>query len=122
MNDVPSPSTIRSEKPIISTLVRIRVKGLEMPPIKDGLLIGQKAAIGADAMLRTLGIMTHEPFERLGISDGVIEDVIVKSSILRKVGRERVARFVMNNLKPMMTPTELLMLDIYVEMTIEDSE
>lgn len=108
--------------PSRETLMRVRVKSLEIPPVKDGLVIGHKAAIGADAMLRTLSIMTHESFERLHVSDDVIEDVIVKTSVVRKTGPDRLLKFVMKHLKPVMTPTELLMLDIYVEMVIEDSE
>jgi hypothetical protein len=33
-----------------------------------------------------------------------------------------VLRFILTNLKPVMTTSELLMLDIYIEMIIEDSE
>ena len=104
------------------TLMRVRVKSLEMPPIKDGLVIGKSAAIGIDAMLRTLSILTHEEFERLHLTDEVIEDIIVKTSILRKAGRERLVKFVLTNLKPVMTATELLVLDIYIELVIEDTE
>jgi hypothetical protein len=123
MSDIPSPR-VQTDKPSRNkeTLMRIRVRGLEIPPVKDGLVIGQKAAIGADAMLRTLSIMTHEEFERLHLNDEIIEDVIIKTSILRKTGRERLIRFILTNLKPVMTTTELLMLDVYVELVIEDSE
>ena len=100
--------------------MRVRVKGLEIPPINDGLVIGRNAAVGAEAMQRTLSIMTHEEFELLNLSDEVIENVIVRSAILRKVGRDRLVRFVVANLRPVMTKTELLMLDIDVELVIED--
>ena len=102
--------------------MRVRVKGLEIPPIKDGLVIGRNAAVGAEAMQRTLSIMTHEEFELLNLSDDVIENVIVRSAIIRKVGRDRLVRFVVANLRPIMTKTELLMLDIAVELVIEDTE
>ena len=123
MADIPSPHA-KTDGPSRSKeiLMRMRVRGLEIPPVKDGLVIGHKAAIGADAMLRTLSIMTHEEFERLHLKDDLIEDVVIKTSILRKAGRDRVIRFILTNLKPVMTSTELLMLDIYVEMVIEDTE
>ena len=103
-------------------LMRVRVKGMELPPVKDGLVIGRDAAIGVDAMVRTLGILTHEPFERLQLSDDVIEDVIVRSAILKKTGRGRLVKFITKHLRPIMTSTELLMLDISVELMIEDME
>ncbi len=104
------------------TSMRVRVRSLEMPPVKDGLVIGKSAAIGIDAMLRTLSILTHEEFERLHFSDDIIDDIIVKTSVLRKAGRERLVKFIVTNLRPIMTATELLVLDIYIELIIEDTE
>jgi hypothetical protein len=85
-------------------------------------VIGRNAAVGAEAMQRTLGIMTHEEFELLNITDDIIENVIVRSAIVRKVGKDRLTRFVLAHLRPVMTKTELLMLDIAVELVIEDTE
>lgn len=45
--------------------IRVRLRALEIPPIKDGLVIGRDAAIGGEAMTRTLRLMTHEKFDRL---------------------------------------------------------
>lgn len=103
-------------------LIRVRVKALEIPPIKDGIVIGREAAIGGEAMVRTLRLMTNEKFERFPVAkDEILQDVIVRSAIVRKLGRERVLKFVMDRIKPIMTETELLMLDIDIELVIEDS-
>jgi len=102
--------------------MRVRVKSMEIPPVKDGLVVGTKAAIGVDAMIRTLGMLSADEYERLQFSDEDIEDVIVKTAILRKVGRDRLVRFVTKHLKPVMVSNELLMLDINVELTIEDTQ
>lgn len=101
-------------------LIRVRIKALEIPPIKDGLVIGRDAAIGGEAMTRTLRLMTSEKFERFTIKDDVIQDVIVRAAVVRKLGRERVMKFVMDRIKPVMADTELLMLDIDIELVIED--
>lgn len=102
--------------------MRVRVKSMELPPIKDGLVVGKKAAIGIEAMLRTLSMLTPEEFERLQLTDDIIEDVIVRTAVLKKTGRDRLVKFVITNLKPLMIPTELLMLDIHLEVLIEDTE
>jgi hypothetical protein len=113
----PSAAVSHSEQ-----LIRVRVKALEIPPIKDGIVIGRDAAIGGEAMVRTLRLMTNEKFERFIIpKDEIVQDVILRSAVVRKLGKERILKFVMERIKPVMTETELLMLDIDVELVIEDT-
>lgn len=118
------------KRPEVSTLpnhtaeqfIRVRVKALEIPPIKDGIVIGRDAAIGGEAMVRTLRLMTNEKFERFVVpKDDVVQDVILRTSVVRKLGKDRVLKFVMDRIRPVMTETELLMLDIDVELVIEDA-
>jgi hypothetical protein len=106
-----TPSDNANEK-----LIRVRVRALEIPPIKDGLVIGRDAAIGGEAMSRTLRLMTNEKFDRV-----VLKDDVVRSAVMRKVGQERLVKFVLNRVKPIMAESELLMLDIEIELVIEDS-
>lgn len=107
---------------VAEQLIRVRVKALEIPPIKDGIVIGRDAAIGGEAMARTLRLMTNEKFERFTVAkDETIQDIILRTSVVRKLGKERVLKFVMDRIKPIMTETELLMLDIDVELVIEDA-
>ena len=101
--------------------IRVRLKALEIPPIKDGIVIGRDAAMGGDAMLRTLKLMTNERFERIPVKDSVIQDIIVRTAVLRKLGHERMLQFVLQRVKPVMSENELLMLDIEVELVLEDS-
>jgi hypothetical protein len=96
------------------------VRALEIPPIRDGLLIGVDATIGGEAMTRTLRLMTNEKFDRIILKDPVIQEIIVRSAILRKLGRERLLAFVLKRVKPIMVETELLLLDIEVELVLED--
>lgn len=101
-------------------LIRVRIRALEIPPIKDGLVIGRDAAIGGEAMCRTLRLMSNEKFERFSVDDDIVQDVILRAAVLRKLGKERVMKFVIDRVKPVMAETELLMLDIDVELVIED--
>jgi hypothetical protein len=117
------PSTLKAYSIGCSEqLIRVRVKALEIPPIKDGIVIGRDAAIGGEAMARTLRLMTNEKFERFTVpKDDIVQDVILRTSIVRKLGKDRVLKFVLERIKPVMTETELLMLDIDVELVIEDA-
>src|SRR5579884_2384646 len=87
--------------------LRVRVRALEIPPIKDGLVIGKDAAIGGEAMIRTLRLMTNEKFERIQLRDAIIQDVIVRTAVLRKLGRDRLLNFILTRVKPVMAETEL---------------
>jgi hypothetical protein len=102
-------------------LIRVRVRALEIPPIKDGLVIGKDAAIGGEAMTRMLRLMTNEKFDRILLKDEIAQELIVRSAVLRKVGHDRLVAFVLKRIKPVMAETELLMLDIEVELVIEDT-
>ncbi len=122
MSKTPKRSSIKSHVGSSEQLIRVRLKALEIPPIKDGIVIGRDAAIGGEAMVRTLRLMTNEKFERFTISkDDTIQDVILRTSVVRKLGKDRVLKFVMDRIRPVMTETELLMLDIDVELVIEDT-
>jgi hypothetical protein len=101
-------------------LIRVRLRALEMPPIKDGLVIGRDAAIGGEAMTRTLRLVSNEKFDRILLKDAIVQEIIVRQAVLRKVGRERLIAFVMKRVKPIMAESELLLLDIDVELVIED--
>jgi hypothetical protein len=102
--------------------LRVRVKALEIPPIKDGIVIGRSAPMGAEAMLRTLKLMSSERFIHLTVSgDEIVSDVIVREAILRKLKEDRLRTFVLKRIKPLMAENELLMLDTEIEVVVEDT-
>jgi hypothetical protein len=102
--------------------VRVRLKALEIPPIKDGIVIGRNAPMGAEAMLRTLKLMSNEQFERVQIkSDDIVSDVIVRESVVRKLKQEKLTAFILSRVKPLMSSNELLMLDMEIEVVVEDT-
>lgn len=102
--------------------VRVRVKALEIPPVKDGIVIGKSAPMGADAMMRTLKLMSTERFLHIAIpGDEIVSDVVVREAVLRKLKEDRLRTFILKRIKPLMAENELLMLDMEIEVVIEDS-
>lgn len=102
--------------------LRVRLKALEIPPIKDGLVIGRGAPIGVEAMMRTLKLMSKERFIRVAIAhDDVVSDVIVREAVLRKLKEEKLRAFILTRIKPLMADNELLMLDMDIEVVVEDA-
>jgi hypothetical protein len=102
--------------------IRVRVASLAIPPIKDGLIIGKRAAIGAEAMERTLQLVSHEAFESVAMPPSdVISHAFIRTAILRKVSRQKLIDFIMRKFQPIMTENEILLLDIEVELVLEDT-
>lgn len=114
IKEVPSEAT--------EQYVRVRIKALEIPPVKDGIVIGKSAPMGADAMLRTLKLMSTEHFVHIVIeNDAIVSDAIVREAVLRKLKEDRLRNFIIKRIKPLMAENELLMLDMEIEVVIEDS-
>ncbi|HVW22266.1 MAG TPA: hypothetical protein VHC86_13720 [Opitutaceae bacterium] len=102
--------------------IRVRIRALEIPPVKDGIVIGKSAPIGVESMLRTLKLMSAERFARIPFpDDGVISDAIVRESVIRKLGQPRLVEFITRRVKPLMAENELLMLDMEIEVVVEDT-
>ena len=102
--------------------VRVRLKALEIPPVKDGIVIGKRAPIGAEAMLRTLKLMSNECFVHLPIKgDDIMSDAIVRESVLRKLKKEKLYLFIEKRIRPLMADNELLMLDMEIEVVVEET-
>jgi hypothetical protein len=102
--------------------VKVRIKALEIPPVKDGIVIGRSAAIGAEAMLRTLKLMSTEHFVHIVVAkDEIVSDLIVREAVVRKLKEDRLRTFILNRIKPLMAANELLMLDMEIEVVIEES-
>ncbi len=79
----------RSDSPApAEQYIRVRLKALEIPPIKDGIVIGREAPMGAEAMMRTLKLMSNERFVHIVIKDDVVSDAIVRESGIRKLKEE----------------------------------
>jgi hypothetical protein len=111
-----------SEGETTEQYVRVRIKALEIPPVKDGIVIGRSAPMGAEAMMRTLKLMSTELFVHLSIPhDSVVSDVIVREAVLRKLKEGRLLNFILKRIKPLMAENELLMLDMEIEVVVEDS-
>lgn len=98
---------------------RVRFRTLEMPPIRDGVIIGKNAPITSDAMQQTLKLVSTDRFVEMPVSDEVIGTIIVRDGLLRKLSTQAIEQFVLERVKPYMSNTEVLRLDIDLETLVE---
>jgi hypothetical protein len=99
--------------------VRLRFKTLEIPPIRDGVAVGRKAALTAETMAKILDLVTSDRFEPLPIEDDTVGVLLVRDAVLRKLDAEAIRRFVMEKIKPCMAEDEVLALHLDIEIVLE---
>ncbi len=102
-------------------IIKAKAHEFVLPLIRDGLIIGRDAPIGCVALRKALDLLTAFPFEHLEIEDDIIQDVLVRQALLRRIPKDRLLAFVLRNIKPAMGAEEIMQLEISVEMFIEES-
>ncbi|MCA8920825.1 MAG: hypothetical protein KDD82_03385 [Planctomycetes bacterium] len=99
--------------------LRAHIKAFRIPPIHDALVIGKRAPIGRVALQKALELIVAEPFTELHFEDEVVSDLLVRSALLRRLPAERLRTYVLDRVKPLMEPTEILHLDLFPEVVLE---
>lgn len=100
-------------------ILRARLTEFVLPPIDDGLVLGQQSPIGHVAVGRALSLLTSTPFEHVPVEDEIIGDILVRRAILRKISPEQLKKFVLEQIKPLMGADEIIHLDLEVEIGLE---
>ncbi len=103
-----------------SLSVKMRLREFLIPPVNDGLVIGANAPIGGEAMLRALKLLHVAQFDTIKVNDDIIDQILVKKSLLRKINEDSLLSLVMARVKPFMSSDEVILLDIEVELFIEN--
>ncbi|MBI5612434.1 MAG: hypothetical protein HY942_05145 [Gammaproteobacteria bacterium] len=99
--------------------LKARVREFGVPPIHDVLVLGKQSAIGCAAIRKAIEYLVASPFDHLEFEDDVISDIIVRSAIIRRVPKEKLIAFVLSQIKPLMAASEILHLDLEVEVGVE---
>ena len=99
--------------------ISARINEYAVPPIKDMLVLGKEAPIGCIAMRRALELLVKTPFEHIEIEDDdVISDILVRNAVLRRINREELIAFVLEQVKPLLGSEEVLHVEIDVNVFI----
>ena len=100
--------------------VVVRVREFKIPPVKDGLILGKEAAVGCMAIRKTLDLLTSCHFAHIEPDDDVVGDIIVRESLLKRIPREQLIKFILEEVKPIMNSDEILEIDLDVMVEITD--
>jgi hypothetical protein len=100
--------------------LRVRITEFSYPPIHDGLVIGKQAPLGLESFRKAISLLMTSTFEHVDLDDDVIGDILIRSAVLRRISREKIVRFVLESVKPLMSGEEILHLDLHAEIEIEE--
>lgn len=98
---------------------RARFKTLDIPMIRDAVVIGQQAPASLETLIGTLRTMCPETLIGLTVSDDVVGSIIIRETLLKKFPRALIERFILQKVKPHMSSSEVLRLDLELEIVIE---
>ncbi len=102
-------------------LIRTELREFRIPPVKDGLVLGKRAPIGCVAIRKALDLLTPNHYEHIELkNDDVLSDVLIRKAILNRLPEEKLVEFVKKNIKPLMTETEVLHLELEVIINLEE--
>lgn len=101
--------------------LRARIREFKIPPVHEGLVLGRRATIDCNAILKSLSLLLAYPFAHIELEDEVISDILVREAVLRRIPKEQLIEFVLQRIKPLMDDTEILHLDVETELHLEDT-
>jgi hypothetical protein len=101
--------------------IRLSFREFQVPPIQDAAVIGRTAPIGRTAMMKTLRLLSSEPYVGIDVPDDrKVAAILVRKGVLKRVGREALMRMVLEYIKPHMTASEILTVRLRIEVAVGD--
>jgi hypothetical protein len=109
-------------RPVFSSkhVLRARVQEFTIPPFRDALVLGRDSPIGCAAIRKAINLLGASPFEHIELQDEIINDIVVRRAILRRIPKETLIAFVLNRIKPLMGTEEILQLDLDADVLLEE--
>jgi hypothetical protein len=98
--------------------VQARIKDFAIPPITDGLVIGREASIGTVALQKALNLLITDHFEHVTIDDEIVADVLIKSILLRRLTKDRLVKFLIEQIKPFMSSQDIIHVQLDLEISL----
>lgn len=99
--------------------IKTRIKEFVLPPFRDGLILGKNSLIGCKAMRQALELLVATPFEHIEIDDDIVQDILIRKTLLRRISKDKLVNFVLREIKPLMGDDEILYLDLEIEVQFE---
>jgi hypothetical protein len=107
--DVPPSRKIKLE---------LRLTQYYLPPLDNALIIGRRAAIGANSVSRAFEELSPGTFRLIPVEHHVAEAVLVRASDLRKLPEAELVRLLLSQADQIMDQTDTLHVKLHFEIII----
>jgi hypothetical protein len=107
--DVPPSRKIKLE---------LRLTQYYLPPLDNALIIGRRAAIGANSVSRAFEELSPGTFRLIPVDHHVAEAVLVRASDLRKLPEAELVRLLLSQADQIMDQTDTLHVKLHFEIII----
>lgn len=108
---------LSSSKKIVS--LEMKLSQFALPPVRDAMVIGHKARIGPHAIEKAFQDLTPGMFKLLQVDHPVVEAILIRKSILRKVDEQSILRYIIEHVEQIMDETDSLKIEINVEVVVK---
>jgi hypothetical protein len=98
--------------------LELRFTQYHLPPVDDALIIGKRAAVGANSISRAFEELTPGTFRLIPVEHHVAEAVLVKTSDLRKLSEAELIRRLLLQADQSMDETDTLHVKLHFEIII----
>ena len=114
--------TFRGEKTVSShAVIHLHCSQFELPPIRDAVLVGRRAPVGAKALFQALEDMTPGLYELIQTDHPVIEAIIIRRSETRKIPKEKLIPLLLKRIAPFMDETDALRVEIDITLVLSET-
>ena len=100
--------------------LQLRFTRYEVPPLKDALLIGKRAPVGANSISRAFEELTPGVFTLIHLEHPVIEGVLIRTSNLSKLPQAELVRRLLHQADQIMDESDTLHVALDFELIIEE--
>ena len=98
--------------------VELRLTQYYLPPLENALIIGRRAAIGANSVSRAFEELSPGTFRLIPVEHHVAEAVLVRVSDLRKLPEAELIHLLLSQADQVMDETDTLHIKLHFEIII----
>jgi len=113
---------VGEEKTVSShAVIHLRCSRFELPPVRDAVVLGRRAPVGAKALFQALEDMAPGMYELIETDHPVIEAVIIRRSEIRKIPKEKIIPLLIRRVAPFMDETDAMRVELDITLVLSET-
>ncbi len=120
MSAMPESADQRYTAPQRRVNIQLHFTRYELPPLKDALIIGKRAPVGAQSINRAFQELSPGVFLLIPIEHPIVEAVLIRTSVLRKLPQHELLSRLLHQADQMMDERDTLHVALDFEMIVDE--